>query len=401
MHILMIVMSDVVSDPRVRIEAETLVAAGHHVTAIGHREPASTPARMPGVIVHWTEPHRPLADDPSGVAQQSRTPALAPHRKAGRPPPLRMARSAIRWVLLPEHRARVQRRFAQRAVAIARLMGDDFEIVHAHDFTGLVPGARIAGETGAALVYDSHECWTGRRLAGRPAPIHAWAQRRTEQSLGGGADAVITVSDGIAAWFHDNYGWRDVTVVRNSFRPAPTSRQPVGPPSGIVFAGRVDQARDVGTAATALADRRDMTLHVYARQLIDVSLPATTVLHDPVSEEELDEAYRRYGLALVSLSGGMTNHDLALPNKFFHAMRAGVPVVAADLPELRRLVRTNDLGSLYQPGDPASFRQALADATANWDHHVAAVAAAAPELSWDRDGETLLALYARFETPAR
>lgn len=393
MDILMLVMSDVASDPRVRIEAETLVAAGHRVTAIGHRPPADTSAHIPGVAVHWTAPRQDRDDRVASHSASTAPNRDTESRRHWLRRSLRWARDAARWILLPTHRAHVQRRFSREAMEIARSLGSPVDVVHAHDFTGLVPGAKVATEYGAALVYDAHECWTGRRLAGRPAPIHMWSQGRKERALGNRADAVITVSDGIATWFHQHYGWDDVAVVHNSFRPAATSTQPVGPPSGIVFAGRVDEARDVGTAARAVAGRHDITLHVYARQLVNVSLPATTVLHAPVSEEELDNAYRQHGLALVSLSGGMVNHDLALPNKFFHAMRAGVPVIAADLPELRRLVRTYDLGSLYQPGDAQSLNQALDDVTANWDRHVAAVAAAAPGLSWDRDSDVLLAVY--------
>ena len=60
----------------------------------------------------------------------------------------------------------------------------------------------------------------------------------------------------------------------------------------------------------------------------------------------------------MTLAAGSANHELALPNKLFHAVRAGVPVVAADLPEIRRTVLRYGFGELYRPGDATSLAAA-------------------------------------------
>ncbi len=46
-----------------------------------------------------------------------------------------------------------------------------------------------------------------------------------------------------------------------------------------------------------------------------------------------------------------------LPNKLFDYMAAGLPVVATDIPPIRRIVQETDVGLLTPPGDVAAFAQ--------------------------------------------
>jgi glycogen synthase len=79
----------------------------------------------------------------------------------------------------------------------------------------------------------------------------------------------------------------------------------------------------------------------------------------PVAPEQVTWLLRKAGLALVTHSDRWVNHRLALPNKLFQAVAAGVPVVATDVGELAKIVRNYGLGTLYRPGDPASLAAAV------------------------------------------
>jgi glycogen(starch) synthase len=374
-RVLMLVRSDVAHDARVLREARSLADDGHEVVVIGHHRPA-VPIDLPDVEVHWTHPgtHPPGP----GAGTPSRGPAWR----------------VARWLLLPEHRRRVAAAFARRAEQLAREVGD-VDVVHAHDFEALVPGARLAARHDVPLVYDAHECWTEWTRAGRPTPLQRRRDRRREQRLGGGAACVLTVSDGIRDWFLREYGWTHVDVVRNSF-PARDHDTPLpATPSGIVYAGRVDPDRDLATVAAAAGRRPGLELHVAASSRLDVTLPPTVTVHPPLPVDEVDTLYRRLGIAVVPLVDGMANHRLALPNKLFHAVRAGVPVVAADLPELRRVVAGTGIGTLYTPGSVPSLLQALDDLVADYPTHVRAVARARDTLSWEHDERVLRDCYRR------
>ena len=53
------------------------------------------------------------------------------------------------------------------------------------------------------------------------------------------------------------------------------------------------------------------------------------------------------------------NHRLALPNKLFEYIVAGVPVVASALPETERLVSAYGIGWCAAPDDPVALAQVL------------------------------------------
>jgi glycogen synthase len=393
-RVLALVQSAVAGDSRVLREAEALVAAGCSVHVVGRGVPE-------GFV------------PPAGVTIDSvgRGAGLRPAGRAGSRPGPAAARplvDAARWLLLPEHRARVEG--AWRAGAAARvaayLRQGPPDVVHAHDFNTLDVAARVADGTGAALVYDAHELWVGRARAGRPEPLRRRRAAAREDALLARADLVLTVSQGIADRLRGRWA-RRVVVVRNSFPARPAATSLPGQPTGLVYAGRIGPGRDLETlvaAAPALAGLgvRPIVVGPADAEYLGRFAPGAASIDlrpEPLPLDDVDEVYRSAGLAVVTLDGSCENHRLALPNKLFHAVRAGVPVVAADLPELARVVTAQGLGATYRPGDPASLAAAVADVAGRYPRALAAVAAAAPELSWDRDAAVLVEAYAGL--PAR
>lgn len=381
MRVLMLVRSDLSADSRVQREATALAAQGHAVHVIG-REGSDRWAAPDGVTVS-------VAAAGSGLRREAAATAGAPRTP---PPHLR----AARWALLPQHNAKVHR--AWTAAAAREAHGREADVVHAHDFNTLELGAGLAAERGAKLVYDSHELWSGRPRASRPIPLLSRREVALERELGARADAVLTVSPGIARVLGERYGWRDVQVVRNTFPMVDALDQLPDAPGGIVYAGRLGPHRDLETVAAAapalaplrttlVGPRDDTWLRSFDAGAVDVraSLPLA----------EADALLVREGLSLVTLLPGWPNHMLALPNKLFHAVRVGVPVVASDLPEMGALVRRYGLGTLYTPGDAGSLAAAVREAVARWPELTASVRAARDELCWENDAGVLCRVYER------
>jgi glycosyltransferase involved in cell wall biosynthesis len=306
-----------------------------------------------------------------------------------------------RWLLLPTYVRRRLRRWVAEAAVDARAR--QFDAVHAHDFTALPLGAELARERGVPLVYDTHEFWPGRPRLSRPTPWRRWRERRQEARLGARAIAVITVGSGLAELLRVTYGWSNVQVVRNSF-PLHTGelhRAP-GPPSGAVYAGRIAPHRELETviAAADLLTQLDVTMVGPADIAYAARLRTGRVQVRPsVPLEDVVELMRSAGLALVTHSDRWINHRLALPNKLFLAVQAGVPVVATDVPELRRVVTEHGLGELYRPGDPRALAAAVQTVIDDYDRYASQVLAARPALSWERDAPTLLGVYAAAVSP--
>ncbi|WP_284302699.1 glycosyltransferase family 4 protein [Mobilicoccus caccae] len=266
MRVLMLVATTVATDTRVLREATTLVGAGHEVHIIGRSVPEDF---VPPAGVSCS------SVGTSSVFRAEGTPSLSGVRL---PPHMRLAR----WILLPQHRNSAFGRWAAGAIADAR--GREFDVVHAHDYTALEAGARLAGERGVPYVYDTHELWTGRPREYRPTPLLDRRERRLESELGAGAAAVITVGEGVADALRERYGWDHVEVVRNTFPLSVQPRRGVadGPrdpdrhgPRGLVYAGRLAAFRELETVAEASGRLAQLGLPVTLRGPADATWLAT------------------------------------------------------------------------------------------------------------------------------
>ena len=401
MEVLMLVQSDVAHDARVLREARSLADEGHAIHIVGKDVPAEW-VPPTGVTVESVSGGTGLKGGGAASAAGSVGRAAGPGRSrgglAGR------ARNAARWALLPQHRQTVWRTWNERARAA---VGDrKYDVVHAHDFNVLVLAAELAERGKAHLVYDSHEWWSGRERHGRPTPLERARELRVERQIVGKADAVLTVSDGIA----ERLGkWRatPVTVVRNTFPLEHDGAQGQGgahgldplpdQPRGAVYAGRIGAARDIETllSATAALQLDTVLMGKADREFLPhLHLTDASVRIEPARPvDDVDEVLREVGISVVTLTDSCENHRLALPNKVFHAVRAGVPVVAADLPELRRLVTSYGIGALYRPGDAESMRGALEQVKTDYPGLCARVARARGELNWDQDSKELVRVY--------
>ncbi len=410
-RVLMLVQSPVAGDSRVLREAQALTAAGYQVHIVGR-----------GVPEGFAGPDGVGVDSVGRAAGLRPAAAAGTGARAGAPPgalrpALGPALAAGRWALLPEHRARVERAWrsgaADRVRAHLAAHGVP-DVVHAHDYNTLELAAEVARRTGAALVYDSHEYWRGRARHGRPEPLRRARQAARENALLGRCDLVITVSDGIAERLRE-LGARRAVVVRNTFparpaTPAGTGAPPARP-AGLVYAGRIGPGRDLETlvaAAPALAGLgvrpvvvgpADAGFLGGLRHAAEAAGAPVDLRPEPLPLDAVDDVYRLEGLAVVTLDDSCENHRLALPNKLFHAVRAGTPVVAADLPELARVVRGEGLGATYTPGDAASLTAAVAEVAARYADATAAVAAAQGRYRWEHDAGVLVDAYAAL--PAR
>lgn len=373
MRISMLLHKSVAHDTRVLREAGALVAAGHEVTVV--HLPTATAAEPAGL--------------PYGL-----TSATLRRGRERLPRPLRLGTEATRLAL---------RAAASRPDAI-----------HAHDAAMLLPGLLAARRSGARLVYDSHELATG--VPYRRGPWSALVA--TAERLGAPrADAVIAVSDGIAAKLDERYRLRaSPVVIRNlpdlpppGATPVPDLRRllGVGDAPLVLHQGAVASGRGGETLLRALALLPDANLLFlgaeggYAERLGVAArqhgVAARVHLVGPVPPAALLSHTAQADVGISLLSDNCENHRLALPNKLFEYVAAGLPVVVSDLPEAARLVRERGIGFTADPADPASVAAALRTALARGSDEDLrrSIARAGAELSWEREKHRLISLYER------
>jgi len=298
------------------------------------------------------------------------------------------------------------------ARAGARLRPD---VVHAHDVAMLPSGWLAARLARARLVYDTHEY-----AAGVPYRTRAFRALVTivERLFVPRADAVVTVSDGIAARLAERFRLRRPPVVVRNLPDLPPADGPGGLRASLGLGRDTPLVLHQGAPAVhrgcetlvAAAERLD-GVHVvflgsgepaYMEHLR--ALAGTRVHFVPAREPgELLAATAEADVGVSLLEDVCENHRLALPNKVFEYVAAGVPVVASDLPELRRLVERYRIGWLVDPGDPGAVADGIATAlAARGDAGLRdALAAAARELSWSAEQPRLLEVYAELGPATR
>jgi glycosyltransferase involved in cell wall biosynthesis len=112
---------------------------------------------------------------------------------------------------------------------------------------------------------------------------------------------------------------------------------------------------------------------------------------------------READLGVTLLEDTCENHRLALPNKLFEYIVAGVPVIASRLPEVTRVVESYGIGWTADARDPQDVAAAIAAGLreAREPSVREGLERAAADLRWDVERHRLLELYEALAARAR
>jgi glycosyltransferase involved in cell wall biosynthesis len=455
-RIVMFVFNDVRTDSRVLREAESLAAAGHEVTVVGRPNDAAilgaeresrdgfeivripVPARW---RVLWTLLRYPwrlrlwvvdsirggLERLPSGgldvalglivaVVATPWTLVMGPLYLILRRQPRSPGGSLLDWLA----RWRWGILGWARAAAAASPSAD---VYHGHDLTGLPAAAEAARRHGGLVIYDSHEIFLeSSSNATRPR----WARAvlaRLERRWTSQAAALITVNDALAEELGRRLSPRRSIVVHNCPpRPTAAAKRPdlirsstgIRPGEPVVlYHGGFWPYRGLEQLAAAIREPGMTGVHaVYLgygglrNKLVSMAAEARYGgrLHivDAVPPADLIDWVGSADVAVMPLQPSTLNHYLSTPNKLFEALAAGVPVVASDFPELRRVLLhdpAGPIGFVCDPTRPADIARAIRcildmppDAAA--DLRARCLRAARERWNWETESAKLVALYA-------
>ena len=389
-RVLMLVATSVATDTRVLREAEALVREGYELLIIGRNVPDDYISPK-GITVYSASSGKGLRPSSMGSMTLNRGKRL-------KRMPLHMR--AIRWTLLPLHRARSFQSWADSAYQVASTL--EFDLVHSHDYTALALGSRLAAERKLPFIYDSHEWWVGKQRQHRPTPISDLREAKVEQKLLQRAAAVITVGESIADLMRTKRGVKNVYVVRNSFPDSGDQTKKIAsPPRGVIYAGRIDAYREL---EVIIGVSKEIDLQIswmgerenqWATKFVPLARRAGVEVLSSQPLPAVTTAMQNAGLVFVTHSNQFESHRLAMPNKLFHAIHAGVPVIATDVTELGNIVRQFDIGELYQPGNVKSMAAAILRAISRHALLLENINRAKSELSWERDSDVLSKVYSQ------
>lgn len=291
-------------------------------------------------------------------------------RNAGWRVLVRTVRSALR----PFHRFSRFLAYWQASSEVAVAAAPD--LVVSSDLPGLVGASRAARRLRRPHVHDCHELYLESTALTR---LDRWLFRRYERRHMRRADLVLAVNHSIATEYRRRYRLRRVRVVRNCAQ-LPVRLQPVSlrdlarlpaRSSVVLYQGGFSPGRGLDVlidgvsrlpaqvalvllgfgsleeelrrqaAARGIADRFRILPAVRPEDLLAVTASATVgvIPYQPVSR----------------------NNYFCLPNKVFEYTAVGVPIIAADLPELRKIAVGAGCGVVFDSYDPGSFTAAAND----------------------------------------
>jgi glycosyltransferase involved in cell wall biosynthesis len=289
-------------------------------------------------------------------------------------------------------------------------------VVVAHDLDTLPIAAAVARLSGARLLYDSHELYVEHESEPRRARSTRRVQRMVEARLIRRADVVITVNVSIAEELERRYSIPRPTVVMNVPAAAPANaptidlRAEIGVPDSMpiaVYVGGLGPGRGLEQLIASAAHLPDVALVVlgpgaphYRAQLAALAGAAgaseRVFMLTAVTGAEVSRWVAGADVGVVPYRSTCLNNYLALPNKLFEYLSAGLPVVTSDFPELRRIVLEHGVGATFDPEDPADIARAVRIVLppASGSTEMRAAARAAGRLfTWEREREHLLSAF--------
>ena len=299
-------------------------------------------------------------------------------------------------------------------------------LLHANDYNTMWIALAAKLLRGSRVVYDCHELWADRN--GRPE-WRRWLLA-CEAVFVRAADVTITASPGYADAIARRYRVPRPIVVRNipapaqdgfassaadrglspapkpSVEPEPEPEAEVlGPPVAVYVGGLMPgRGLEPGIEALALVPGLRMRLigpggAAYRAGLLALAercgVSDRLELVDAVAPGRVVRAIAGARFGLMLIQPVCLSYELTLPNKLFEYCAAGVPMLAADLPVIGRIVRENGLGEAVAPDDRNAIAAAMArllDPERNRELG-GRVRAFAERNTWERERDVLATVY--------
>jgi glycosyltransferase involved in cell wall biosynthesis len=282
----------------------------------------------------------------------------------------------------------------------------------AHDLPMLPVAVQAAHACGARVVYDSHELYSEQEFSEQER--RKWAQ--IEERYIGACDVVITVNPSIAAELKRRYALRDVQVIYNAERTsqARTESRRLHEVFGLsadkkivllqggLSAGRnlevlVDAMRYVQNPSVVLVVLGDGHLSHRLQKLAQhEELQGRVYFHAAVPQNALLELTAAADAGVIPYQATCLNNYYCTPNKLFEFIAAGLPILATDLPEIRRIVHERELGLVGDTSTPKKLAALLDEFFSDEQRFTtwkARVSVVRQLICWEQEEKKLVEIY--------
>lgn len=326
--------------------------------------------------------------------------------------------AGVRVQTLPVARGGSNQRFLNLWHLLRVGLSSDADYFHFHD-PELLPVGAVLRLCGRRVIYDVHEHFPLVVMV-RPW-VPSWLRRPFSRLVDWGerllARYFVTAVVGVVEEQGDRFASRPFAVVKNYprlewFAPGGSALGPCE----LVHIGSLSEDRGglflleiMHALATTHPQVRLLSIGEFHSQELRERFEARLRdwgLEEQIQYSEKRVPYDELGAAIAMcqiglVPGQVSPKNLAsfVPTKLFEYFACGLPVVASDLPSIRRFREVADWGLLVDPRDPAAHARAIGclldDPAAARAKGARARRAAEEHFNWDAEAEKLLALYER------
>jgi len=288
------------------------------------------------------------------------------------------------------------------------------DVIQCNDLETLPVGLLLKRIRKVSLVYVSEELNT--EIVGLN-PISKGIWKAVEAFCIRAADAVFTINESISLWLSEKYRIPRPEILHNvPYRHKVPERKNLRKMFGIppdtkllLYQGSMHPSRGVLTILRILPRIQNAALIIIGdeyqyRELLSrhrTTVPENVHVIPFVPYQELPAYTAGADLGLYLLENSCLNYYYSLPNKLFEYLSAGLPVVASDFPEHRRLVAGYHCGVLVDEKSDedviGKINRLIQDGRAYREMSRNARRITQEIFNWEEEEKKLIAVYRRLQ----
>lgn len=280
------------------------------------------------------------------------------------------------------------------------------DMLFSNDLDTLLPNYIIGKLQNKKLVFDSHELFSEiPELVNKQQVKKVWLF--LEKTIIPKLQNVITVSDSIKNHYHNLYGISAI-VIRNIPKIEHINQKnfeiDAEEKKVILYQGSVNIGRGIELMIDTMALLDEYLFIVIGDGDILEQLKekvSNLSLHNKVkflgkkTPEELKELTPNATIGMSLEEDLGLNYRYALPNKIFDYLHANVPVIVADLPEMRSLIKKHPIGEILIERTPKTLAKTIINMT-NISYEKE-LKTAKKELNWSKEKEKLISIFSKLD----
>jgi len=290
------------------------------------------------------------------------------------------------------------------------------DIYHAVDVDVLTAAHRAAKKTGGKLIYEARELYKELEpLKGRKTVKAIW--EAVERKYIGKADYVFTINNSIADELSRRYGINKPDVIRNVAK-LPEKLNPVDLRSKfninndtkiLIYQGVLRSGQGLMYLLDIMYNIKDTVLIVLGSGHLEkelkekvktLNLENKVILPGRVPPEQLLNYTAGADGGILLMEDVALNNKLALPQKIFQYLVAGIPQIVSPMPEIAGFVESENTGIVVTLDDPQTAAGSIMNLLKNNDE-ISKLKYNCMESSkihnWDVEAKKLEAIYKKYE----